>query len=188
MWSNLSEPETDPVSLEEAKSWLRVSGSYDDGDIAQVLAAARESVEEAACVITTARRIRVALPGFPLRSLIELPACPVLSVESLHYYAPDGTDTLAPATDYTLIADEFRPVVWRRGVWPEVEDRPDAVRLIVRAGYESPGAVPPMLKQAILLTLGHWYENRSNVVIGTIAFNLPESAESICRRLKRYTL
>lgn len=47
-----------------------------------------------------------------------------------------------------------------------------AVRVAYEAGEDE---VPKAVKQAILLIVGAWYENREEVIIGTITSSLPDS-------------
>lgn len=47
-----------------------------------------------------------------------------------------------------------------------------------RAGY-SEATLPEEIQHAVLLLVGHWYENRQEVVTGTIATQVPAAAESL---------
>ncbi len=64
--------------------------------------------------------------------------------------------------------------------WPGARSgEPVVVRYV--AGYGVAGDVPALLKRAMLLLIGHWYENREAVVVasGTVATALPLAVDSI---------
>jgi uncharacterized phiE125 gp8 family phage protein len=48
-----------------------------------------------------------------------------------------------------------------------------------RAARNQYQAVPPAIKQAILLLVGHWFANRETVVIGTIVAQMPSAVEAL---------
>jgi len=58
--------------------------------------------------------------------------------------------------------------------FPSITKRNDAVLARYTVGYGSSASdVPEIIKQAILLTIGNFYQNRNSVVIGRIATELP---------------
>ena len=60
---------------------------------------------------------------------------------------------------------------------PAARSVADAVAVEFRCGYGNPDAVPDSVKRAVLLIVGTLYANRETVVTGTIATELPQSAE-----------
>jgi hypothetical protein len=42
--------------------------------------------------------------------------------------------------------------------------------------------VPDDIKQAVLLTIGHFFENRETVVVGTVVYQLPWGTEPLLRQ------
>jgi hypothetical protein len=58
-----------------------------------------------------------------------------------------------------------------------------SVRIRYTAGYRSGGPdslkIPEEIKQALKLLIGHFYENRESVVVGTVANKVPFSAEAL---------
>jgi type II secretory pathway pseudopilin PulG len=58
--------------------------------------------------------------------------------------------------------------------FPDITKRNDAVLARYTVGYGSAASdVPEIIKQAILLTIGNFYQNRNSVVIGRISTELP---------------
>lgn len=62
--------------------------------------------------------------------------------------------------------------------FPDITKRNDAVICRYTVGYGSSASdVPEIIKQAILLTIGNFYQNRNSVVIGRIATELPQNVK-----------
>jgi uncharacterized phiE125 gp8 family phage protein len=60
------------------------------------------------------------------------------------------------------------------------KERANAIRNEYICGYGAAATnVPPALRQAMLLLIAHWFENREAVVTGTIATTIPLSARSL---------
>lgn len=93
----------------------------------------------------------------------------------------DGsTYALIPSTDY-YVEGSF---IWSNAsfVYPPVIPDPQRFRVIYQAGYAGAGdvwAAPADIQQAVLLTVGHWFENREAVIVGTNTVEIPFSARAI---------
>ncbi len=171
-------PESEPISLEEAKDHCHVETDFteDDGKLEAFIAAARES-----CEARTGRQLVQAtyvlrLSGFPCGDVIELDKPPLVSVTSIAYVDLDG-ETQTLSTD-VYEADPYTTpgrVVLKYGqVWPSVRCQRNAVIITFVAGYTE---VPNLLKQGMLMRIAHWYENREETISGTIIANVPASAD-----------
>ena len=69
--------------------------------------------------------------------------------------------------------------------FPSIAKKNDAVIARYTVGYGSAASdVPEIIKQAILLTIGNFYENRSSVVIGRIATELPQNVKWLLNTYK----
>ena len=55
----------------------------------------------------------------------------------------------------------------------------NGVVIQVVVGYGDDADVPQEYKQAILLLLGHWYENREQVTVGEVAREIPMGVEAL---------
>ena len=57
--------------------------------------------------------------------------------------------------------------------WPVTQDRSDAIRIEYVAGYgTSPSDVPETLRHTMMLLIGHWYDNRENIMMDELS-NIP---------------
>ena len=172
MWTleRLAEPAEPAVSLIEAKLHLRVDHDAEDSLIERIIRAATERAEEIQGRAYVTQTFRLGLPRFPRGRVIYLPRPPLQSVEQITYLDPAGEEqTLSPDTYRADPAAVPGRVILRRGAaWPETADEPDAVRITYAAGYGDTGAaVPEETRAAILLFVGHLYEQREAVTVGT---------------------
>lgn len=155
-------PTAEPVSLEEAKAFLRVDGSDDDGQIATLLAAARSYHE-----IGTKRQFVTATWR---QTLSEFPYCgdarvwlywaPIQSVTSITYLDTAGATQTLSSSLYQVVADPEGGYVLPayNQSWPTIREQEEAITITYTAGYGAASAVPQALKQSILMLLRHWFD------------------------------
>lgn len=180
-------PQAEPITRGEAKDHLRVEVNDDDQLIDSLISAAREVVEA-----TTQRQLMTAtwklwLPRFPLsRYPIVLPLPPLGSVTHVKYYDTDNA-LQTWATNQYIVFKQEGPVAMESEIhlaptlsYPATVTRPDAVEVQYVAGYGAEGAaVPTALRQAMLLLIGHHYENREAVNVGNLTTELPLAVKSL---------
>jgi len=86
---------------------------------------------------------------------------PVISISSVNYRYVDGSEQVLPPAVYFLTTSKPPRMCLRYGqCWPLTDMTPDSVRVNFTAGYTS-ASIPPELKQAILFTAAHFFENRT---------------------------
>lgn len=155
-------PTAEPVTLEEARLHLRVSDDSEDEQLDGLIKAAREYVETRIDRALMTQTIRLSLDRFPAYE-IRLPKPPLQSVTSVQYIDGAGATQTVSASDYRVDTytepGRIEPVT----VWPVADARVAAVRVTYVAGFTSAALVPQTIKQAMLLLMTHWYENRSAV-------------------------
>lgn len=166
-------PATEPVTLAEARAHLNMTTddpTDDDTLITTLISVAREECEEKLNQAMITQTITQVLPGFPVAdgfrnpfAAIRLYRPPFIDVQTISYFdADNAAATLTPATD-VIFAAELGIICPKVGEsWPETADRPDAVTITYRCGHASAALVPKRWKQAILVTLAEYYEQREN--------------------------
>jgi hypothetical protein len=200
-------PAVEPVELATIKAHLRVDHDLDDDYIAGLVAAARELVESRTGRALVTRTLELALDGFPagggywyrrnrecptLENFlptaggpIPLPTPPLDAVESISYLDADGVTTrvLDPSTYRVSRSDpaSVRPAPGQS--WPATSAEPESLTIRYRAGWPAAN-VPARAKQAVLMLVGHWYENREAVLTGTISSELPQAFETLIGSLR----
>jgi len=173
------DPTSEPVTLSEAKLHSRVTATDDDTLITDLIVAARESVED-----YTGRSIMPqtwVLYGEKLEGDdIELPHPPLASITSITYLDANGTRQTLADTEYDIRTSTNQVELGWGKFWPIVREQHESVQITYVTGYSD--VVPQPLKQAILLMIGHWYENRESVVIANAnnsVIDLPFGVESL---------
>ena len=161
-------PAAPAVTLAAAKAHLRVEHAEDDGMIEGLIEAAVATIEGPAGIgiALMTQTWRLSLDGGFMAVPIELPLGPVQAVAAITYVDGDGQEqTLDPAL-YDLDADS-RPARIDRtfgATWPAARRQLSAVKITFTAGYgDTPTAVPADLRAALLLMVGHLYQNREAV-------------------------
>lgn len=179
--SLVTAPALEPVSLAEAKAHCRIDTSDEDALLAGYILAARHH-----CETYLRRALMTQTWDFLLDTdwpdCIELPKPPLQSVTSITYY--DSAGALQ-----TLATDQYRVSIKRNEgaiepaysvTWPTVRDQSDTIVVRFVCGYGSnPGDVPEQIRQAMLLLIGHWYNNRETVNIGNIVNEMPFAADAL---------
>ena len=178
------EPAAEPVSTAEAKDHVRVDISDDDALIGALIATAREYVEEASRRALVTQTWRFSLEAWPETDTIELPRAPLQSVTTFSYTDEDGNSTtLVEGTDYEVDAESEpgKVVLAANQSWPWVDLHPKTpIQITYVAGYGDASDVPQRWKQAVLLLVGHWYENRELAVVsGAVPKEIPFAVESL---------
>lgn len=179
-------PASEPITLAEAKLHLRVDGDDEDALIAEKLSAAIEFIESATGLALITQTFRATLDGFPLIApyKIELPRSPAVSLTSVKYDDDDGVEQTYTGARLDINTVPARVFPSRAdGTWPSIEGGPSAVRLLFVAGGAA-ADVSPRAKAAILLMLGHFFENREATIAGTIIAELPLGLQTLLGQLK----
>jgi len=109
------------------------------------------------------------LDSFPV--LISLNIAPIQSLTSIKYYDTDNSlQTLSTDNyDADVITEPGRIQVAYGYTWPSTYDRHNAVQVLFATGYSTSdteatqqAAVPNIIKEAMLLHIGHNYDNRGD--------------------------
>ena len=125
---------------------------------------------------------------------ILVPKPPLQSITSITYVNSTGGSSTLAATGYRVDrhSEPARITPAYGAYWPTTRDVTGAVTVRFVCGYTTasgaaagnPASVPRRLKQGLLLTVGHWYENRERVVVGEGAQELPVAAKSLYNQLR----
>lgn len=158
-------PTSEPLSLIEAKQWLRIDHDDEDALVEALIQTARDQVEEYTARSLVNRVITLKLDRSEIaRPAIWLPYGPVSTITSVTYYTTDDVGTVESANDYYLAGDRLV----HEGAWTWERDWA-AVTIVYTAGYGAYGsAVPSGLTHALRMLLSDLYEVRQSEVVGTI--------------------
>lgn len=182
-------PESEPVSLDEAKNHSRVDSDLtaDDSLIEDTLIpSAREYLERQTRRQLVTATWKLYLDNFPEWE-IELPLPPLQSVDEVKYVDLDGVmqtlDEDAYEVDVSSCPGRLAPAYGE--VWPASREKMGAVEITFTAGYGEPADVPASLRRAILELVAHAYRNREAVDPESLK-PVPLAVESTIRTFKVY--
>lgn len=169
----VSAPAAMPVSLNEAKAHLRVMERDGNGDalpfeddalIEAYIAAAVDHLDGWTGILGRALVTQSWRQDFSGFGCLRLPLGPVESITKIEHFDSDNVVRPVDPAAYILHTDARGSYVDLAPgqSWPSVYSRPDAVSVTYVAGVEATD-VPPAIKAAILLFVGHLYANREAV-------------------------
>lgn len=175
--SLVTAPAEEPLTRDEAKAHIRVDLDDENTLIDGLITAAREHVETVTrrALLTQTYDLylddwpcpRPGRPGWPWEELeIKLPRPPLQSVEGIFYTPDGGQEQELASSEYEVdaVGEPGRVVI--TGTLPADELKAvNGVRINFVAGWESAEDVPQTIKQAMLLLLGDFYENREDSVL-----------------------
>ncbi len=164
-------PTEEPVSLEEVKDQLNITEDFtdDDGLLNGFIVAAREYVENYTRRALLTQTIAARYDCFPI--YFQLERAPLQSITTIQYVDTAGnTQTLGSSNyDVDIYSTPPRVTPAYSKVWPSVRTGvPNTVIITYVAGYAEPTDIPTTIKHAILLLVGHLYENREGTSVLTI--------------------
>jgi len=151
-------PAAEPVSVSDAKDWLRISHAADDALILSLIRAAREHVETRTGLALITQSWRERLDDWPRDRLsasglaVQLARAPLVSVEAVRVRGRHGALTDWNSAEYRVETGEpGRLVAILPFALPRPEARGGGIEIDFTAGYgETPDEVPAPLRAAIL--------------------------------------
>lgn len=178
-WDMTVPPSAEPITLAQAKSHLRIEQDLTDFDteITEAIQDARAYLEDGWGLKIMPQKWTMTLQQFPRADTIRLEYGPVKSVDTFTFTDTTGADfSLIEGTDFlTRLAKKPVEIILPFGkIWPAtILQTADGVQLGLTMGFavnDSPSLkpLPPQLRRALYLLLGHFYENRSAVTVGTL--------------------
>jgi uncharacterized phiE125 gp8 family phage protein len=173
------------VTTAVAKAHLKVDISDDDTLIDNLVAAATQAAEE-----YTNRyfmQTTITMKGDTWEDIKTLYKSPVESITHIKYY--DSDDSLQTLAGTVYLADLYsmpaRISLMPDQEFPELSDRKMAVEVkyVVGEGTTT-DTISDIVKQAVLLMVGHWYEHRSSVISGKTAMEIPLTSKMLLDQYK----
>ena len=172
-------PAVEPLTLAEAKAYLRVEADDDDTVIAALIAAARLHVEAQTQTALITQGRRLVLDCWPERGRIPVRPGPLQALVAARVFDFDGhvrvidTQSFVPDTGSSILA--FMP--WAVPLPTRIAA---GIELDVTVGFgDAASDVPEPLRQAMRLFIAHWYDNRGLIAAGTHAVALPSAAATL---------
>ncbi len=158
-------PAAEPVSLLEAKNYLRVEHDDDDDLIEALIASARVQVEQAARRVLITQTWRIVLDRWPASGWIVSPVNPLVSLEAARVHPLEGAAVTLDTDAFTLNAAAAPAIIaFERANVSQPGRTVGGIELDVTAGYgDAVEDVPAPLRQAIRFLVARNYEQRDRV-------------------------
>src|SRR5438477_7546421 len=161
-------PAVEPVTLAEAKAYLRFDGDAEDELIGTLIAAARRHVEAATGLALIAQAWSHFLDHWPHGPIVTLPLAPLIAIEEVSVYGDDDEAAIIDPAHYyaDTLARPARLVLRPDRIWPPPGRAANGIEIKVAAGHgPSASDVPQGLRTAILRLIAYWFENRGDDAI-----------------------
>ena len=178
-----------PITLEEIKDHLQIERGETGSD--EVLKGLRAASVEMAQNITgrklMSQKWDVYFDDWPDGNEIELPFSPLISVSTAgitYTGSTSNTITLGSTSWAVDTVSEPPRIVLDNTVnsWPTDElHYNNPIRIVGTYGYSASSDIPRSIRHAMLLMIGHWYENREETVtgVGLSMQEIPLGAQSL---------
>lgn len=176
-----SQPAQEPITLSEAKAYLRVSHDSEDSIISAMISAARQACENhtgRAFITRTYSFYMDAWPslgkkewwdgmrdGVDLASpapFVTLPHPPLVAVSALKIYASDDMSQTMDSALYYVDSAGGRLVLRAGTPMPLPARNANGIEISYSAGYGDADAVPQLVKQAMRQLVAYMYEHRGD--------------------------
>lgn len=178
---------TEPITLEEAKLFLRVDTDADDTIIQALISAAREMCEQYTRRILITTTVDEYFDQFPTyrnprdRGYLYLSRGPVQSVTSVKYLDGVGSEVTVDSSAYVVDTISEPARIASTAGWFATNGIINQVIVRYVVGTEA-SAVPAPLKQGMLLIISDLYDNRADKV-----HKMPTASEYLFNPFRIFT-
>lgn len=187
-----SAPTVEPVTITEVQRHLRITNDDDNLYLSGLVTVARQWAEAFTGRCFVEQTWDEWFSGFPVEKFV-LSKMPLVSVTGVYYtdYA-EVTTALVEGTDYLVDSNSVpgEVILCYGATWPTFTPSvkpPVKIRYVAGYAKSSSGDSPPVydyrvnvpkdIKQALLLIVGHLYNNRENTIAGVGLADIPFGAE-----------
>ncbi len=172
------EPTLPAVNLEDVKDRLVVDLNDDDPSVEFWLATATKHAENFLNRRLMPQSVELKMDGFPSHGF-EIGIDPVRSITSIKYDDSDNVEQTLASSVYESDLDRLKGWIQPKTgqVWPSTYDKLQSVRIAMDVGFASAAVIPQPIRHAIILMVGHYYENRENVAVGALK-EIPQGAKA----------
>ena len=172
-------PSSEPITLAEAKLYLRVDDSTEDALITAIITAARRKFENDTYHYLMPQTWELYLNQNEINAeQISINKSDITAISSVKYYDQSNTQQTLSTNDYQT-AIQGRPYSIQLTTVPQVYNRLEAMVIRFTLGYANAAAVPEDIKTAIKTLIGTLYENRQTIVTGTQVNEVPDTYKFI---------
>lgn len=172
MIETLVSEQSNPLDLDEVKQHLNVFHNDDDEVIIRMMDGAIKVAEAYTGIKIRQAQYTLTLDDF--EDVIELTVFPVVSIASVAYVDASGNNQTVAS--YNFKNKDVHPFIRPNysESWPATETGYDKVTITVNVGFAT---LPALIKEALMMTLGNMYDNRSDIIAGKTVNQVPMSSK-----------
>lgn len=184
-----------PVTLDEAKSHLRVTNTADDFYINALITAATNELELICWrqFISSDQRSYFPVPTSVKQGIIrdcvlrlELNGAPVTAVSAVKYYDENGTLQTLSGSKYITELDLEPAIITITDIPSFDPNRATPLYVNFTGGWADAASVPQAIKQAILIRIGTLYEQRQEINVGSSVSEIPMTCMRLLTNYRLY--
>jgi len=171
-------PSVEPLTVQEVRDHLCVDSTDDDALISELISVARQYIEES----TRRPLITQSWTYYSDCFSGDIELKPNLqSVTTVKYIDTDGNQQTLSSENYSVDIASIIGTVYPAYslAWPSARYTTNSIEIEFIAGYGLAAAVPAPIKQAALLLIGHFYQNRESVMVGVNAIDTPMAVDML---------
>lgn len=161
MYILITPAESEPVTVEQVKENCGIFHSEKDAMILLYIQSAVDFAER-----FTGRQLMPAVWELKMGTyceFLEISKAPFISLVSIKYYDADNVlRTLTVDVDFVVCSSD--PAIIQFKTDFVLYDRPDALQIRFNSGYANAEAVPPLIRDAIILLASKRYDNPTDSV------------------------
>jgi uncharacterized phiE125 gp8 family phage protein len=164
----ITPPVAEPLTLADAKHFIRVEHDADDDLIAALTAGARIHVEAQTRRALMTQTWRLTRDVWPASGRLPVLPVPLRELVSAAIWRADGTLQTIDVDAFAIDRASAPAILaFARRAMPAPGRLAAGIEIEIEAGYgDAPEDVPEPLRQAIRLLVAHWYENRGVIAAG----------------------
>jgi uncharacterized phiE125 gp8 family phage protein len=182
-------PACEPLSLAEAKTWLRLDTTSEDDLVGALVTSARLVVEASTRRLLITQTWRFVLDEWPRSRVFDIPYAPFRSLVGIRVYDAGGEAQGLSTALYALAASPERARLTFSGPLPAPGQSANGIEIDAVFGYgDDAASVPEPLRQAIRLLTARWFENRGDVERDTAGADLPDPVGALVAPYRRVRL
>ena len=181
-------PAVAAVSLAEAKAHLRITHNDDDAYVQRLIAAAERVIEQRCSLRLILQTWSLFIDQWPDDGEVSLQMSPVSLLDDIIIYSEDDLPAVMDLAHVYLdgLAKPARVVLRSGRISPQAGRKVNGIELRFIAGFGALATnVPEDLRQAVLLTVAHWFDHRGEAEGGAVPLAAIEIIKSY--RLVRLT-
>ena len=183
----LAGPAEEPVSLADARAFLRLDDTAEDGLVQTLVASARLHVEAVTGRAMLTQSWRLVLDGWPAERTIALPVGPVQALTAVTVFDRDDEPHDLDLAPFSIQAGRLLLPQALEGA-PALRQRLGLEIDYVGGHGDTAEAVPADLKHACLVLVGYWFEHRDAVIAAGAGAVVPAGFDRLVAPYRRVAL